>query len=96
MKHLKMGFRLILAFHPENERKYSSHRVSRSTQCYNESTPNARGVTTGASTRQILPDVTTTNPGQNIKKELLEGTGKETKAGKVWRGGGPGRREGER
>ena len=35
-------------------------------------------------------------PFQNIKKELLEGTGKETKAGQVWRGGGPGRREGER
>lgn len=92
-----MGFKLILAFHPENERKYSSQRVIRSAQCYdNESVPNAGGMTTGASTRQILPEVTTTNSGQNIRKQSLEGTGKETKAGHVWGGGGPGRREGER
>ena len=62
----------------------------------NESIPNDRCMTKGASTRQILPDVTTTNSGQNIKKQLLEGTGKETKAGQGWRGGSPGRREGHR
>ena len=62
----------------------------------NESIPNDRCMTKGAPTRQILPDVITTNSGQNIKKQLLEGTGKETKAGQVWRGGSPGRREGQR
>ena len=49
----------------------------------NESIPNDRCMTKGAPTRQILPDVITTNSGQNIKKQLLEGTGKETKAGQV-------------
>ena len=62
----------------------------------NESIPNDRCMTKGASIRQILPDVTTTDSGQNTKKQLLEGTGKKTKAGQGWRGGSPGRREGQR
>ena len=88
MKHVKMGFKLILAFHPEMERKYSSQCVSHSTQCSeNETVRSDRGMTEGASPRQTLPDVTTINSGQNTKKQRPDGAGKETKAGQVWRGG---------